>query len=245
MPQPLLSIIIPAHNEETRLPKTLEQLIDFISKQSFTSEILVVENASTDRTYQIAEEFNHKFPGLVRVFQEALPGKGRAILTGMLKATGKYRFFADADLSMPPEEIVKFIPPNIDVPIAIASREAPGAIRFNEPFYRHFTGRVFNTLIRMLVLPALNDTQCGFKMFREDAVKELFTLQTMMGWSFDVELLYIASLKNIPILEIAIPWYFNPESKVNILRDSTRMFRDLLQIRRNGASGKYDNQSHA
>ena len=240
MAQPFLSIIIPAHNEANRLPRTLDEVLAFLSEQSFSSEVIVVENASSDDTFLIGKAYNDKYPDKVKVIHEDLPGKGRAVYTGMTSATGKYRFFADADLSMPPAEILKFIPPHIDVPIAIASREAPGAVRFNEPFYRHFTGRVFNTLIRALVLPALHDTQCGFKMFREDSVAQIFPKQTMMGWSFDVELLYIASRKNYPILEIAIPWYFNPESKVNILRDSTRMFRDLLQIRANGANGAYD-----
>ena len=158
----------------------------------------------------------------------------------MLAASGSYRFFADADLSMPIQEVLRFIPPAVDVPIAIASREAPGAVRYNEPAYRHLTGRVFNTLIRALVLPALNDTQCGFKMFRADVADDLFRRQTLMGWSFDVELLYIASRRGIPILEIPIPWYFNPDSKVSVVRDSWRMFTDLLAIRRNGRKGRYD-----
>jgi hypothetical protein len=135
---------------------------------------------------------------------------------------------------------VRFIPPKVDVPIAIASREAPGAVRYHEPFYRHITGRVFNTFIRMLVLPALHDTQCGFKMFRADAADDLFRRQTLMGWSFDVELLYIASRRGYPILEVAIPWYFNPESKINVWRDSWRMFLDLLTIRSNDRKGIYD-----
>ncbi len=240
MTQPFLSIVIPAHNEANRLPKTIDEVLAFLSEQSFSSEVIIVENASSDDTYQIGKAYSDKFPDIVKVLHEDLPGKGRAVHTGMTLAKGKYRFFADADLSMPPAEILKFIPPHVDVPIAIASREAPGAVRFNEPFYRHFTGRVFNTLIRTLVLPALHDTQCGFKMFREDAVENIFSRQTMMGWSFDVELLYIASRKDYPILEIPIPWYFNAESKVNILRDSTRMFRDLLKIRANGANGAYD-----
>ena len=240
MAQKFLSIIIPAHNEETRLPATLEALINFIGKQSFSSEVIVVENASSDRTLAIGNDFQARYPDLIKVIHEDQAGKGRAVLVGMTQATGKYRFFADADLSMPPEEILKFLPPHVDVPIAIASREAPGAVRYNEPFYRHITGRVFNSLIRLLVLPALNDTQCGFKMFREDAVEEIFKRQTLMGWSFDVELLYIASRKDFPILEIPIPWYFNSESKVNVFKDSSKMFRDLLLIRKNGSAGKYD-----
>jgi dolichyl-phosphate beta-glucosyltransferase len=239
MVKPLLSIIIPAHNEERRLPQTLEQVVHFAFSQPFETEVLVVENASTDRTLEVGNEYASRHP-TVHVLHEDLPGKGRAVQKGMLAATGAYRLFADADFSMPPEEIVRFIPPVVDVPIAIASREAPGAVRYDEPFYRHITGRVFNTLIRMLVLPALNDTQCGFKMFRAEIADELFRRQTLMGWSFDVELLYIASRHGYPILEVPIPWYFNPESKVNVFRDSWRMFLDLLAIRRNGRKGLYD-----
>ena len=240
MPDPFLSIIVPAHNEESRLPQTLEQVVRFATSQPFVTEVLVVENASRDRTLEVGNEYASRHPSLVRVLHEDLPGKGRAVQKGMLAARGAYRFFADADFSMPATEIVRFIPPVIDIPIAIASREAPGAVRYNEPFYRHLTGRVFNTLIRMLVLPALNDTQCGFKMFRADVADDLFRRQTLMGWSFDVELLYIASRRGYPILEIAVPWYFNPESKINVMRDSWRMFLDLISIRRNGRAGLYD-----
>ena len=240
MPDPFLSIIVPAHNEESRLPQTLEQVVRFATSQPFVTEVLVVENASRDRTLEVGNEYASRHPSLVRVLHEDLPGKGRAVQKGMLAARGAYRFFADADFSMPATEIVRFIPPVIDIPIAIASREAPGAVRYNEPFYRHLTGRIFNTLIRMLVLPALNDTQCGFKMFRADVADDLFRRQTLMGWSFEVELLYIASRRGYPILEIAIPWYFNPESKINVMRDSWRMFLDLISIRRNGRAGLYD-----
>lgn len=239
MPSPFLSIIIPAHNEETRLPQTLLQVQAFLRQLEAPAEVLIVENGSRDQTRQIAEAFAQTNPAF-RALHNNLPGKGRAVQTGMLAAQGKYRFFADADLSMPIEEVRRFLPPQVDVPIAIASREAPGAVRYNEPLHRHITGRVFNTLIRSLVLPGLHDTQCGFKLFREDVCESLFRRQTLMGWSFDVELLYIASRRGLPILEIPIPWYFNPESKVSVLRDSWRMFRDLLLIRRNGRQGRYD-----
>jgi glycosyltransferase involved in cell wall biosynthesis len=239
MPNPFLSIIIPARNEERRLPQTLEQVVHFVGQQSFSTEVIVVVNASTDQTLKVAQDFAAKHP-VIRVIAEDLPGKGRAVQKGMLAASGAYRFFADADLSMPVAEINRFIPPAVDVPIAIASREAPGAVRYEEPFYRHITGRVFNTFIRLLVLPALQDTQCGFKLFRADVTEDLFRRQTLMGWSFDVELLYIASRRGYPILEIPVPWYFNPESKINVLRDSWRMFTDLLAIRRKGRKGLYD-----
>ena len=239
MTQPFLSIIIPAHNEETRLPQTLEQVVLFAANQPYETEVLVIENASRDRTLEVGREFASRHP-LIQVWHEDLPGKGRAVQKGMLQAQGTYRFFADADFSMPAAEIPRFLPPKVDVPIAIASREAPGAVRYHEPPYRHLTGRVFNGLIRALVLPALQDTQCGFKMFRADVAADLFPRQTLMGWSFDVELLYIASRRGYPILEIPIPWYFNPESKISVFRDSWRMFTDLIAIRRNGRQGLYD-----
>ncbi|GAB4482165.1 MAG: glycosyltransferase family 2 protein [Anaerolineales bacterium] len=238
MPQIFLSIIIPAHNEEKRLPQSLQQIAGFLENFHQPAEVIVVENGSSDATLRVAQNFAAARSHF-RVLHNELPGKGRAVQSGMLAAAGRYRFFADADLSMPIEQLPRFLPPAVDVPIAIASREAPGAVRYNEPAHRHFTGRVFNTLIRSLVLPGLHDTQCGFKLFRDDVAADLFRRQTLMGWSFDVELLYIASLRGLPILEVPIPWYFNPESKINVGRDSWRMFRDLLEIRRNGRLGRY------
>lgn len=245
MAEIFLSIIIPAHNEAYRLPGNLDTLIPILSDQPYRSEIIVVENASADETWEVCETYAEKFPELVIPIKLTEAGKGLAIKEGMLGARGKYRLFADADFSMPPSEIFNFIPPQIDVPIAIASREAPGSVRYNEPFYRHITGRIFNSLIRLLVLPSLQDTQCGFKMFRSDVVEKLFPKQTMLGWSFDVEILYIASRLGIPILEIPIPWYYNDDSKVKVLRDSSRMFMDLLRIRKNGREGVYDDPSIA
>jgi len=235
-----LSIVIPAHNEESRLPGTLEQVFYFIEKQSFPSEVIVVENGSTDRTYEIAHELAKQKTNL-RVIQNDWRGKGLAVQRGVKEAKGEYVFLCDADLSMPVEEISKFIPPQLqNVDIAIASREAPGAVRYHEPYYRHFTGRVFNTLIRLLVLPKLQDTQCGFKCIRADVARDIFRYQTLAGWAFDVELLFIARHHGYRIVEIPIHWYFNADSKISIFRDSLRMFLDLLLIRRNARRGLYD-----
>ena len=237
---PFLSIIIPAYNEESRLPDTLEQVIRFLEKQTFTSEIVVVENGSRDRTYAIAQEFAKK-NGNVRAIQNEARGKGLAIQRGMQEAKGEYLFMCDADLSMPIEELSKFLLPQLqNVDIAIASREAPGSVRYNEPYYRHITGRVFNILIRLLVLPSLQDTQCGFKCIRADVARDIFPYQTLTGWAFDVELLYIARHHGSRIVEIPIHWYFNADSKVSVFRDSLRMFLDLLLIRRNARRGLYD-----
>lgn len=242
MKPPFLSIIIPARNEEVRLPRSLERIFTFLQKQEYTAEVLVVENASTDRTLKTAQEFALAFPGL-RVLHEDLPGKGRAVRRGVLEAGGEYRFIADADLSMPVEQINRFLPPECSSDIAIASREAPGAVRYGEPYYRHLTGRFFNLFIRSLVLPGLQDTQCGFKCFHAPAAEVLFRLQTLTGWSFDVELLAIARRRGCSITEIGIPWYYDEGSKVNVLRHSWRMFLDLLTIRRNLRQGMYDAQA--
>ncbi len=191
-----MSIVIPAHNEESRLPRTLGQIFDFLKDQSYSSEVVIVENGSSDRTLELAQEFSLKHPNLI-IYQEQQRGKGNAVQQGMLKARGQYRFICDADLSMPIEEIQKFIPPALnDFDVAIGSREAPGAIRYNEPSYRHLGGRAINLAIRLLILPGLNDTQCGFKCFSAEATEIIFRQQTLTGWSFDIENLYVARRKN-------------------------------------------------
>jgi glycosyltransferase involved in cell wall biosynthesis len=244
--KPFLSIIIPAHNEERRLPHTLEQVLDFLQAQSYPAEIVVVENGSQDRTFQIAQEFAARHrgsPDLV-VLKENRRGKGLAVKSGMLAARGEYRFMCDADLSMPIAETNRFLPPALKgVDIVIASREAPGALRYNEPAFRHLVGRVFNTLIRTLALPGLQDTQCGFKCFRGPVAEDLFHCQTLIGWSFDVEVLYIARERGYRIAELPIPWYYNPNSKISVFRDSLQMALDILAVRLNARRGVYD-QAH-
>ena len=140
MSKPFLSIIIPAHNEENRLPDTLKKVLGFTGGQSYLSEVLVVENGSSDRTLEIAQSFQKQQKNLI-VLTESERGKGLAVRMGMLKANGRFRFMCDADLSMPISEVERFLPPKLDdVDIVIASREAPGAVRFDEPEYRHWGG---------------------------------------------------------------------------------------------------------
>lgn len=235
----LLSIVIPAYNEENRLPDTLTRILEYLARQNFSAEVLVVENGSRDRTLEIARAFAGQ-NSIVRVLHSRERGKGLAVRAGMLAAVGTYRFMCDADLSMPVEQIERFLPPSLpDFDIAIASREAHGAVRHNEPAYRHLVGRIYNGVIRLLALPGLQDTQCGFKCFRGTVADEVFRLQTIPGWAFDVEALFIARQKGYRIQEIPIDWYFNSDSKINVLRDSTRMFVDLLRIRWNSIKGAY------
>ena len=240
MTTPFLSIVIPAHDEESRLPRTLGQIFAFLESQSYSFEVVIVENGSTDRTLELAHGFAARHPNLI-VIHEEQSGKGNAVRRGMLEAHGEYRFICDADLSMPISEVQKFIPPALnDFDLAIASREAPGAIRFNEPFYRHWGGRAINLVIRLLILPGLNDTQCGFKCFRAEIAEKLFRQQTLMGWSFDIELLYLARRKHLRVKEIPIQWYFGADSKVNAVRDALRMISDIFRIHINTLRRRYD-----
>jgi glycosyltransferase involved in cell wall biosynthesis len=234
-----LSVIIPAHNEENRLPDTLEQVLHFLEGQPFTSEVIIVENGSVDKTFEVAQRFARENDN-VRVLQSER-GKGAAVKRGMLEAQGEYRFMCDADLSMPVEKIKKFMPPALeDFDIAIASREAKGAVRYNEPTYRHLGGRGINFIIQTLILPGLNDTQCGFKCFRASVANDIFGLQTLHGWSFDIELLYIARKRGYRIHEIPIHWYHHPETKVSALHDALLMIRDIFRIHANARRGAYN-----
>jgi dolichyl-phosphate beta-glucosyltransferase len=236
---PLLSIVIPAHNEEVRLPSTLEQVWTFLERQSFESEIIIVENGSSDHTLELAQAFARRHPA-AQVLQETDAGKGLAVRRGILYAQGEYRFICDADLSMPIEEVLRFLPPRTpDYDIAIASREVPGAIRYGEPAYRHLIGRVFNFMVRTITLPGIQDTQCGFKCFRARVAEDLFHVQTIDGWTFDVELLYVALQRGYRVIEIPIPWYYHPGSRVRIISDSFQMLADLFRIRINDLRGRY------
>lgn len=239
--QPLLSLIIPAYNEGQRLPQTLPRVFEFLEAQTWPFEIIVVNNNSGDDTREVALEFAASRPYL-RVIDEMAQGKGAAVRTGMLAATGEYLFMADADFSMPIEEIAKFLPPQLsDYDVAIGSREAPGAVRYNEPHYRHFMGRVFNFYVKLLAIPGFEDTQCGFKCFRREVAWSILPCQTIDGWAFDVELLFIALRHGYRVVEVPVNWYYGENSRVSPVRDTINMIREVLRIRYNGFTGRYDN----
>ena len=239
-PDIFLSVVIPAHNEQARLPGTLEQVFDFLASQPYSAEVLVVENGSADRTYEVARSFCARHESL-RVLREAQRGKGLAVRRGMLEAVGEFRFLCDADLSMPIEEVSRFLPPaRVDVDVALGSREAPGSVVLDLPPQRRRMGRAFNALVRLLALPGLRDTQCGFKCFRAAVAEEVFALQRLDGMAFDVEVLWIARHLGYRIEEVPITWRFDADSRVRPVRDSMKMALELLTIRRNGRRGLYD-----
>ncbi len=236
---PFLSIIIPAHNEEDRLPGSLKKVIDFIDAQDYETEVIIVENGSEDRTAEIGRGVAAGHSN-VYLIEEPRPGKGFAVRRGMLAAEGKFRFICDADLSMPIEEVNRFLPPSAPpYDVAIASREVAGAKRYGEPAYRHLVGRIFNFLVRLITLPGIQDSQCGFKCFRDEIAEDLFRVQRIDGWTFDVEVLFIAMRRGYNIIEIPIPWYFNSGSRVRLVKDSSIMFCDLFRIRLNWGRGLY------
>ena len=239
MPQPFLSIVIPAYNEEGRIAQTLETVVRYVNAQGYTWEVVVADDGSRDGTAELVEAAAREDP---RVRLVSLPhaGKGSAVRSGMLQARGRYRFLADADLSMPIEHLERFLPPQLDeYEIAIGSREAAGARRFHEPARRHLMGRIFNGMVRLLAVGGFSDTQCGFKCFEATAAESLFSRQRAEGFGFDVEVLFLGQKTGMRIKEVPIDWYYREGSKVSPVRDSLLMFRDLLSVRWNQLRGRY------
>ncbi len=241
MSNPFLSIVIPAHNEESRLPPSLAQIDRFLQQQPYSAEVIVVENGSRDRTYEVALDCAGEYPYL-RVLQSPnnLRGKGLAVKQGMQAAQGDWRFICDTDLSMRIDELVKFLPPESDgYDILIASREAPGAVRVDEPEYRHIMGRIATYIIKAAAISDYEDTQCGFKMFRGEVADDLFAVQRMNGIGFDVELLFVAKRRGYKVKEVPITWYFDTYSTMRLWDDSVRLLREIWEIRRNWRRGLY------
>ena len=241
MSNPFLSIVIPAHNEESRLPPSLAQIDGFLQQQPYDAEVIVVENGSRDGTYQVAIDCASEYAYL-RVLQspDNLRGKGLAVKQGMQAAKGNWRFICDADLSMRIYELVKFLPPESDgYDIVIASREAPGAVRVDEPEYRHIMGRMATYIIKAAAIRDYEDTQCGFKMFRGEVADDLFAVQRMNGIGFDVELLYIAKRRGYKVKEVPITWYFDSYSTMRLWDDSVKLVREIWDIRQNWRRGLY------
>ena len=240
-----LSLIIPAHNEEKRLPACIENLVKFIRSRPESVEVIIVENGSNDKTYSMAEKYQQQYPWL-QVLHEEKAGKGNAIRRGMLEAHGQFRMFADIDFAMPIEEVNKFIPPELqNFDVAIASREIEGSVQNNKAAIRNLSSHIFNIFVQLFVIKGLRDTQCGFKCFTANAAEQIFKVQTIDGWAFDVELLYIARSYNFKIVEIPVTVNYDETSKVKLWSAVPKMFMDLLKIPINGRKGLYDrtNQS--
>jgi dolichyl-phosphate beta-glucosyltransferase len=235
-----LAVVVPAYNEEARLGASLAELRAYLSSQPWSWEIRVVDDGSTDGTAGVVDAVAAAEPRIV-LMREPHRGKGGAVRAGLLASRGRYRFICDADLSMPVHELPRFMPPALgEAAIAIGSREGAGARRVGEPWSRHVAGRVFNTLVRWLLVPGIQDTQCGFKMFTGRAADTIFPHVTVDGWAFDIEVLVIARRKGLRVREVPIEWHYRQESRLRMLRDGFGMFFELLRMRGRAARGGYD-----
>jgi len=236
------SLVIPAYNEANRIGPTLDKAIAYLAAQDYDSEIVVVEDGSSDETVAVAQS---RAGGEIPVRVVSLPqnrGKGNAVREGMHRhAQGRVRLFFDADGSTPIEELAKIWPKIGDgAQIVIGSRAHPDAeIAVRQNPLREAMGRMNNLILRAIGLTDFKDTQCGFKAFTAEACDIVFPRQTIEGFGFDAELLFIASLHGLHIEEIPVRWENSPDSRVQAVRDSARMFRDLLQVRWNGLRGLY------
>ena len=238
-PKIRLSVIIPAFNEETRIISSLSKIVDYLGKQSFVWEIVIVDDGSSDSTPSVVKNYAKNHPAIhLKTIQHS--GKGQAIKHGMLNATGKYRFTCDADLSMPIEHLKHFLlNMNKGYDIVIGSRQILGARRFNEPKLRHIMGRAFNLIVSVLAIAGFQDTQCGFKCFEGKIADELFPLIITKGFGFDVEILYLATKHRLNILEIPIDWHHHSASKVRVFTDSLSMVWEIILIRWRNLRGHY------
>lgn len=249
---PYLSLIIPAYNEGTRLGATLHTIVGYLAAQPYRWELLIVDDGSDDDTLALARSFSAEHPTVpITVVANPHRGKAYAVRTGVRAARGKLIGFTDADLATPIETLASAIEQfAAGADVVIGSREGAGAIRHDEPIYRHLMGRIFNGLVQLVALPGIQDTQCGFKILRDPAARAIFAATRLYDedaaapqgpavTGFDVELLYLARRYGYRIAEVPVVWQYVAESKVNPFRDTLRNLRDLLMVRVNSLRGRY------
>lgn len=235
-----VSIIIPAYNEEKRLPQTLKKILSFINENSLKAEILVINDGSKDNTAKLANNFQNQ---KIRIIDnDKNMGKGFCINRGVQEAKNDIILFTDADLSTPIEFLLPFLKNHeMGFDIVIASRAVKGAEKkIKQPFIRDIMGKIFNICVRLLLGFDIKDTQCGFKSFKNEVAKKIFSKQTIFDFGFDPEILYIAKIHNFSIKEYPVEWYDSKGTKVKALSDSFKMFLDLIKIKLNHKKGIYN-----
>jgi dolichyl-phosphate beta-glucosyltransferase len=230
-----LSIIIPAYNEEKRIGPTLDKIHSFLKTKDYLYEIVIVDDGSSDNTVKEAKKSSLFMENKLSVISNGTnKGKGFSVKTGILTAKGDYVLFSDADLSTPIEEIDKFFSQiTLGFDIAIGSRSIKGSdIKLPQPFSRELMGRLFNLLVRLFILKSIKDTQCGFKLFKAEAAKNIASRMQIDGFVFDVEMLYLARKLGYQIKEVPVVWIDSQESKVSLLGDFRKVGRELFSIKR-------------
>ena len=236
--RPFLSIVVPAYNEQDVIGRFIDSVHADVDRQGFTWEAIIVDDGSADDTVTIVREAA-KADGRVRLVEAPHRGKGAAVREGFLTARGAWVLMADADLSMPWDNLPRFLELTTerDAPqIVIGSREAAGAERTGEAWSRRVSGRVFNTLVRIFAVPGIRDSQCGYKMLRADAVAALAPHLTLDGFAFDVELLYLARLAGFRIREVGIVCHCRQDSRVRV-RAGLASVIDVLRVRMKARRG--------
>jgi dolichyl-phosphate beta-glucosyltransferase len=229
-----LSLIIPAYNEALRLRPSLEKVLAYLRSRDFTSEIIIVDDGSSDGTADVAREVLEGHADYRLLRNEPNRGKALSVKRGLLEGRGQVLLFSDADLSTPIEEADKLLAEiRAGADVAIASRQLPGSkLTVHQPWYRELGGRMFGLLNRLILLPGIPDSQCGFKAFTRAAAHRILAHQKLTGWAFDAELMYIARQLGLKIAQVPVTWINDPNSKVKMLTDGMRMVRDLLRVKR-------------
>jgi dolichyl-phosphate beta-glucosyltransferase len=232
-----ISVVIPAYNEAERLGSTLERTVDYLSRRNLSYEVLVVDDGSRDRTVQVAEAFADRGVRVIR--HEQNRGKGAAVKTGVLASRGAEVLLSDADASTPIEELEKLQRRLPEAPVVLGSRAVAGAdIRQHQPFYRELMGKTFNLIIRVVGVHGLNDTQCGFKLLEGEAAREIGTELTIDGFAYDVELVWLARRHGYRVVEVGVIWVDSPDSRVDPVRSSLAMLRDVVRMRIRHSGGR-------
>ncbi len=243
-----LSIVIPAYNEERRLPKTLDAIVDYLQNRPFRAEILVVDDGSSDGTRALVTSLQSKYPALRLISNGKNRGKGFSVRHGMLEARGDIALFSDADLSTPIEEADKLIAAVRDkgFDAAIGSRALDRSlIEVHQSAIREQAGILFNRTVRWIMGIEFSDTQCGFKAFRWDRARTIFEQQRVERFGFDPEILFLAKRNGLRVAEIPVRWSHDPATKVNVAGDGVQMFLELLRIRWNALRGRYPRPRHS
>jgi dolichyl-phosphate beta-glucosyltransferase len=244
MEKALYSIVIPAYNEQSRIGKAVIEVLRCVHAKGWRSEILVVNDGSTDGTAQIVKDLAASNPEVRLLENGQNRGKGYSVRHGVLSASGEIVLFTDADLSAPMEEAERlFAAIHEGVDIAIGSRWLQrNRQTLKQPLYRQFFGRCFNAVTRLVMGLPFADTQCGFKAFRRPVAQTIFRLQRIDRWGFDPELLFIALKRGYTIREIPVTWGHDERSRISYLKDGLRMLEDIAQIRWRAMVGVYDRQ---